>query len=154
MAAPEFPAASSPPSTTFVRKGFMSFCRRASWESPPGLDVPHLMLWDGGVVRRKKVRKQRPSFGVPAEILLMVTSTGWVSSFRTVEGGLVCGRLDLPVHADPQDARDRAAANVAAVTRAVHGFDVEVTWEEPLEPWAWNARVARVAAKGSPPEEN
>lgn len=34
----------------------------------------------------------------------MVTSTGWVAGFRTVEGGMVCGRLDLPVHADPQDA--------------------------------------------------
>ncbi|MFF8837555.1 hypothetical protein [Streptomyces sp. NPDC015130] len=105
------------------------------------------------MVRRKK-EKERPSFGVPAGILLMVTSTGWVASFRTVEGGMVCGRLDLPVHADPRDARDQAAANVTAVTRTVHGLDVEVTWEEPLEPWVWNARVTRVAEKGSPPEEN
>lgn len=105
------------------------------------------------MVRRKKARK-RPSFGVPAGILLIVTSTGWVAGFRTVEGGMVCGRLDLPVHADPQDARDQAVANVTAVTRTVHGFDVEVTWEEPLEPWVWNARVTRVAEKGSPPEEN
>lgn len=36
---------------------------------------------------------------------------------------------------------------------AYKGF-VEVAWEEPLEPWVWNDRVTRVAAKGAPPEEN
>ncbi|WP_431040451.1 hypothetical protein ACQUSR_34040 [Streptomyces sp. P1-3] len=52
---------------------------------------------------------------------------------------------DVPVNADPAEARTAVAAMVAGLARDFHGADVEVTWNPPREPWAWTAQVTLVA---------
>ncbi|MFJ4908624.1 hypothetical protein ACIQCR_04175 [Streptomyces sp. NPDC093249] len=67
-----------------------------------------------------------------------------------MEGGMPCGRLDVPVSTDPQDARAAAGAMVKDLARDSHDTEVEVNWDPPVEPWSWTARVA-LALGGVPP---
>ncbi|MFC8176881.1 hypothetical protein [Streptomyces sp. NPDC057325] len=93
------------------------------------------------MVRRKKERK-RPDWGTPKGIVLSATPEGWRHSVLTMEGGMLCGRLDVPVNTDPQDARDAAAQMVTELARDFHDIDVQVSWNPPQEPWSWTAQVA------------
>ncbi|MFF0554441.1 hypothetical protein ACFYUL_36325 [Streptomyces sp. NPDC004311] len=93
------------------------------------------------MVRRKKEKARRPVWGVPKGIVLLATPEGWRTSILTMEGGMLCGRLDVPVHTDPQDARAAAALMVTGLARDFHDIDVEVSWDVPEEPWSWTARI-------------
>ncbi|WP_330309705.1 MULTISPECIES: hypothetical protein [unclassified Streptomyces] len=97
------------------------------------------------MVRRKKEKEKRPPFGIPKGIVLLATPDGWRHSVLTVEGGVLCGRLDVPINADPQDARAAAAAMVTGLARDFHGTDVEVNWDLPQEPRSWTAQVTLAA---------
>ncbi|MBT2444777.1 hypothetical protein J7E93_32720 [Streptomyces sp. ISL-36] len=98
-------------------------------------------MLDGSMVRKREKRK-RPSFGMPKGIVLLATPKGWRHSVLTVEGGMLCGRLaDVPINADPHEARTAAAAMVVGLTRNFHDSDVEVTWDPPQEPWSWTGQV-------------
>ncbi|MEU9417482.1 hypothetical protein [Streptomyces sp. NPDC048272] len=99
---------------------------------------------------RKKDKKNRPAFGLPKEIVLSATPEGWRTSVLTVEGGMLCGRLGVPINTDPQDARAAAAARVTELARDVHDAAVEVNWEPPEEPWSWTAQVTLVAETEPP----
>ncbi|MEW1694844.1 hypothetical protein [Streptomyces sp. NPDC091278] len=101
-------------------------------------------------MRRKRERK-RPDWGVPKGIVLLATPEGWRITVLTVEGGMLCGRLDVPVSTDPQDARAAAGAMVKDLARDFHGTEVEVNWDPPVEPWSWTARVALALALGGVP---
>ncbi|WP_284581487.1 hypothetical protein [Streptomyces sp. 2P-4] len=96
--------------------------------------------------RRKREKKKRPPFGMPKGIVLLATPEGWRHSVLTAEGGMLCGALsDVPVQADPADARDAAAAMVVGLARDFHHADVEVTWDLPREPRSWTGRVSPVS---------
>lgn len=107
-------------------------------------------MLDRGMVRRKKERKKRPDWGVPKGIVLLATPEGWRTSVLTAEGGMLCGRLDVPINTDPQDARAAAAVMVVELARDFHDTDVEVSWDPPEEPWSWTAQVT-LAAETDPP---
>ena len=96
-------------------------------------------MLDSGMVRRKKERK-RPAWGVPKEIVLLATPEGWRTSVLT-ESGMLCGRLDVPINTDPQNARAAAAVMVTELARDFHDTDVEVSWDPHREPWLWTAQV-------------
>jgi hypothetical protein len=85
-------------------------------------------MLDSGMVRRKK-EKKRSVWGTPKGIVLLATPEGWRTSVLTMEGGMLCGRLDVPVNTDPQDARAAAAVMVTELARDFHDTDVEVSWE-------------------------
>ncbi|MGW6415021.1 hypothetical protein [Streptomyces sp. NPDC055055] len=101
------------------------------------------------MVRRKKEQRKRPAWGIPKGILLFATPEGWRISVVT-ESGNLCGRLDVPVNTDPQDARAATAAKVTELARDFHDTDVEVSWDPPQEPWSWTAQVT-LAAETEPP---
>ncbi|WP_328946853.1 hypothetical protein OG259_40645 [Streptomyces sp. NBC_00250] len=105
---------------------------------------------DGGMVRRKKAKVERPVWGIPKGIVLLATPEGWRTSVLTTEGGMLCGRLDVPINTDPQDARAAAALMVTELARDFHNRDVEVSWDPPQKPWSWTAQVT-LAADGEPP---
>lgn len=97
-------------------------------------------MLDSGVVRRKKEKKKRPAWGVPKGIVLLATPEGWRTSVLT-GSGMLCGRLDVPINTDPQDARAAAAVMVTELAPDFHDTDVEVSWDAPREPWSWTAHV-------------
>ncbi|WP_328946942.1 hypothetical protein OG259_41185 [Streptomyces sp. NBC_00250] len=101
------------------------------------------------MVRRSKEKKKRPAWGVPKGIFLFATLEGWRTSVLT-ESGNLCGRLDVPINTDPQDARAAAAVMVTELARDFHDTDVEVSWDPPQEPWSWTAQVT-LAAENEPP---
>ncbi|MFI9209796.1 hypothetical protein ACIGW7_16830 [Streptomyces sp. NPDC053253] len=92
------------------------------------------------MVSRKK-EKKRPDWGIPKGIVLLATPEGWRTSVLTPEGGMICGRLDVPINTDPQDARAVAAVMVTELARDFHDIDVDVSWDPPQEPWSWTAHV-------------
>lgn len=93
-------------------------------------------------MRRKKEKRKRPAWGVPAGIVLSATPEGWRTSVLTMEGGMLCGGLTVPINTDPQDARAAAALMVTELARDFHDTRVEVSWDPPREPWSWTARVS------------
>ncbi|MFI1660449.1 hypothetical protein ACH4ZU_36890 [Streptomyces sp. NPDC020472] len=102
-------------------------------------------MLDSGMVRRKKEKKKRPAWGIPKGIVLLATPEGWRTSVLTVEGGMLCGRLEVPINTDSQDARAAAAVMVTELARDFHNADVEVSWDPPQEPWSWTAQVTPAA---------
>ncbi|KOU24895.1 hypothetical protein [Streptomyces sp. WM6368] len=102
-------------------------------------------MLDGGMVRRRKAKKKAPAFGIPKGIVLLATPEGWRTSVLTREGGMLCGRLDVPINTHPQDARAAAAVMVTELARDFHATDVEVNWDPPREPWSWTAQVTLTA---------
>lgn len=103
------------------------------------------------MARRKKDKKKRPGFGIPKGMVLLARPEGWRISVLTMEGGMLCGRLDIPVNTDPHDARAAAAVMVTELARDFHGTDVEVTWDPPQELWSWTAQVTVSVTDGSRP---
>ncbi|MFD9537383.1 hypothetical protein [Streptomyces sp. NPDC060010] len=103
--------------------------------------------------RRKKDKQSRPAFGLPKEIVLSATPEGWRTSVLTMEGGMLRGRLGVPINTDPQDARAAATARVTELARDVHDSAVEVNWDLPEEPWSWTAQVT-LAAEHEQPSAN
>ncbi|MFG2714144.1 hypothetical protein ACGFX2_26855 [Streptomyces goshikiensis] len=104
------------------------------------------------MVRRKK-EKKRPPFGLPKGIVLLATPGGWRHSVLTLEGGMLCGRLDVPIHTDPRDAQAAAVAMVTGLARDFHGTEVDVNWDPPQEPWSWTAQVTiAVGNEPDPPD--
>ncbi|MFE5549665.1 hypothetical protein ACFQ71_38510 [Streptomyces sp. NPDC056534] len=101
------------------------------------------------MVRRKKEKKKRPAWGVPKGIVLSATPEGWRTSVLT-ESGTLCGRLNVPINTDPQDARVAAAVMVTELARDFHDTDVKVSWDTPQEPWSWTAQVT-LATDAEPP---
>ncbi|MFV6030617.1 hypothetical protein [Streptomyces sp. NPDC056264] len=85
------------------------------------------------MVRRKKEKKKRPAWGVPKGIVLLATPEGWRTSVLT-ESGMLCGRLDVPINTDPQDARVAAAVMVTELARDFHDTEVKVSWDTPRSP--------------------
>ncbi|MFE5796700.1 hypothetical protein ACFQ8C_29560 [Streptomyces sp. NPDC056503] len=102
------------------------------------------------MARRKK--EKRPAWGIPKGIVLLATPEGWRTSVLTLEGGMLCGHLDVPIDTDPHDARAAAAVMVTELARDFHDTVVEVSWDPPREPWSWTARVA-LSTDGEPPSE-
>ncbi|MBE4733330.1 hypothetical protein [Streptomyces caniscabiei] len=102
------------------------------------------------MVRRKREKKRRPPFGMPKGIVLLATPEGRRHSVFTGDGGMHCGPLtDVPVNADPAEARAAAAAMVVGLAHDFHEVRVNVTWDPPQELGSWTAQVT-VAA--SPPD--
>ncbi|WP_406396511.1 hypothetical protein [Streptomyces sp. NBC_00887] len=93
----------------------------------------------------KMEKKPQPAWGVPKGIVLLATPEGWRTSILTREGGMLCGRLEVPINMDPQDARAAVALMVTGLARDFHDTAVEVSWDPPREPWSWTAQVAFVA---------
>ncbi|GHI82895.1 hypothetical protein Sxan_02590 [Streptomyces xanthophaeus] len=56
----------------------------------------------------------------------MATPEGWRFSVFTLEGGMLCGRLDIPVLTHPEDARTAAAVMVTELASDSHETDVQV----------------------------
>ncbi|MFE4258189.1 hypothetical protein [Streptomyces sp. NPDC056883] len=93
------------------------------------------------MVRRKKEKKKQSAWGIPKGIVLLATPDGWRTSVLTMEGGMLCGRLDVPINTNPEDARASAAVMVTELARDFHDTVVEVHWDPPTEPWSWTAQV-------------
>ncbi|MDX3540229.1 hypothetical protein PV721_39190 [Streptomyces sp. MB09-01] len=110
-------------------------------------------MLDSGMVRRKKEKKNQAVFGIPKGIVLLATPEGWRTSALTVEGGMLCGRLDVPINTDPRDARAAAAVMVTDLARDFHDTDVEVNWDPPQEPWSWTAHVT-LTTENHPPSQS
>lgn len=115
-----------------------------------GGDGTRVRRLDGGMGRRKKDKKNRPAFALPKEIVLSATPESWRTSVLTTEGGMLCGRLGVPINTDPQDARAAATAWVTDLARDVHDTAVEVNWDPPEEPWSWTAQVTLAAEHEHP----
>src|SRR3712207_5875264 len=99
------------------------------------------------MVRRKRERERQPSFGMPKGIVLLTTPEGWRHSVLTVDGGTHCGRItDVPVDADPAEARAAAAAVVIRLAHDFHETRVDVTWDPSPEPGSWTAQVTVAAS--------
>ncbi|MFE2876423.1 hypothetical protein ACFXG6_19830 [Streptomyces roseus] len=76
-----------------------------------------------------------------------------VGRVLAMEGGMLCGRLDVPINTDPQDARAAAARMVTELARDFHETGVEVSWDPPREPWSWAAQVTLAAdTEPAPPD--
>ncbi|MFJ3913746.1 hypothetical protein [Streptomyces vinaceus] len=102
------------------------------------------------MVRRKKEKRKRPARGIPKVVVLLATPEGWRFSIIPAGGGMLCGRLDIPINTAPEDARAAAAAKVVELARDEHETEVEVTWDPPPEPWSWTARVTLATMKEPP----
>ncbi|MFF7081029.1 hypothetical protein [Streptomyces lavendulae] len=100
------------------------------------------------MVRRKKEKRKRPEWGVPKAVVPLARPEGWRHSILTMEGGMLCGHLNVPIDTDPQDARAAAARMVTELARDFHGIAVEVSWDPPQEPWTWTAQVTPAAGTG------
>lgn len=103
------------------------------------------------MVRRKKEKAKRPAWGIPKGVVLLATPEGWRTSVLTMEGGMLCGRLDLPINTHPHDAQAAAAVMVTELARDFHDTDVEVYWDPPQELWSWTAQVTPLASDNEPP---
>ncbi|MEU2080075.1 hypothetical protein [Streptomyces sp. NPDC013489] len=79
----------------------------------------------------------------------MATPEGWRTSVLT-EGGMLCGRLDVPINTQPHDARAAAGVMVTELARDFHDTDVKVSWDAPQQLWSWTAQVT-LAADDEPP---
>ncbi|MET9993539.1 hypothetical protein ABZ061_28730 [Streptomyces mutabilis] len=101
------------------------------------------------MVRREKEKKKQPAWDMLKGIFLFATPEGWRTSVLT-ESGNLCGRLDVPINTDPQDARAAAAVMVTELARDFYDTEVEVSWEPPQEPWSWTAQVTLAAESDSP----
>ncbi|MFB6523042.1 hypothetical protein [Streptomyces sp. NPDC056401] len=100
----------------------------------------------------RKVKKKRPSFGLPTGLILMAGRGGvGIDGWRTgvVTGnGIVCGGLgDLPPDVTPEEAQRAAAEMVRRLARDFHGREVVVVWDPPSEPGSWTATVVPAAAE-------
>lgn len=72
---------------------------------------------------------------------MLATPDGWRHSVLTLDGGMFCGRLaEVPVDADPAEARAAAAAMVVGLACDVHDVRVDVTWDRPGSPEPGPAR--------------
>ncbi|MFJ8584858.1 hypothetical protein ACIRD2_09380 [Streptomyces sp. NPDC093595] len=97
-------------------------------------------------------KEKRPSFGMPRSIVLLATPEGWRHSVRTVEGGMLCGRLtEVSKDAHPHEARTAAAAMVGELAQNLHEAGVEVTWDPPREPGTWTGHVILVTGDDKSP---
>ena len=94
------------------------------------------------MVRRERVTRRRPPFGMPRSIVLLATPEGWRHSILTEEGGMLCGLLaDVAANTDPAAAQAAVAAMVVGLAHDFHEADVDVTWDPPREPGSWTAQV-------------
>ncbi|MFI8963041.1 hypothetical protein ACIGO8_13050 [Streptomyces sp. NPDC053493] len=71
---------------------------------------------------------------------------------RQASKEMLCGRLDVPIHTDPADARAAAAVMVTELAREFHRADVVVSWDPPQELWSWTAQVALAAKEPLSPD--
>ncbi|MFI9810301.1 hypothetical protein ACIHEJ_39525 [Streptomyces sp. NPDC052301] len=98
------------------------------------------------MVRGKREKEKQPPFGMPKGIVLLTTPEGWRHGVLTVEGGILCGDLaDVPINADPAEARTAAAAMVAGLAQEFHPCDAEVAWDPSRDPRSWTGHVTPVA---------
>ncbi|MER5891186.1 hypothetical protein ABT160_45890, partial [Streptomyces sp. NPDC001941] len=79
-------------------------------------------------------------------IVLLATPQGWRYSVLTVEGGMLCGRLDVPDTTEPGDAQAAATRVVTEIARTLHDSDVELLWNPAQDPGSWTAHVTLVTA--------
>ncbi|WP_426402847.1 hypothetical protein ACN9M0_00515 [Streptomyces sp. R-07] len=112
-------------------------------------------MLDGVMVRRKREKRKRPSFGMPKGVILQATPEGWRCSVFTVNGGTLCGGLmtAVPAAADPARAQIAAAAWVVGLAHDFHGTDVEVTWEPLRELSSWTGQVTPASGCGQAAHE-
>ncbi|WP_104820439.1 hypothetical protein [Kitasatospora sp. MMS16-BH015] len=81
-------------------------------------------------------------FGRPAWIVVLATPDGFRQSIRTVDGGLVCGKLPgLPVDAAEVLVLETAAAMVRELGTEFHGEVLDVVWEADSAPGYWRGQV-------------
>ncbi|GAA3081483.1 hypothetical protein GCM10020000_79230 [Streptomyces olivoverticillatus] len=86
--------------------------------------------------------RKRIPFGLPKDIVLLPTPSGWRHSISTVDGGLVCGRLrELPADADAEQAMSVAAAMLMQLGREFHATALDVTWEPTQQSGSWCGRI-------------
>ncbi|MGW2705830.1 hypothetical protein [Streptomyces sp. NPDC001340] len=78
---------------------------------------------------------------MPESIVLLATPDGWRHSIRTADGGMLCGRLDVPAEADDEAAQ---AAAAELVRYLAGGAGVEVAWDPSPDQASWTGRVGPV----------
>ncbi|MGW6690868.1 hypothetical protein [Streptomyces sp. NPDC054961] len=96
------------------------------------------------MARQRKTKKQRPSFGVPKEIILLTGEDVWPFTFTSEGGGGGCGKIPMTSEAALEDVQARIFTDLADHTRTHHGVEIEVAWSL-LPPDAWVGRVRRAA---------
>ncbi len=88
---------------------------------------------------------------MPKGVVLVATPEGWRHSVLTVDGEVLCGHLaEVPVNADPAEARAATAAMVVGLAHDVHQAHVHVTWDPHREPGSWTAQVNAAATPPKP----
>lgn len=86
--------------------------------------------------------QKRIPFGLPKDIVLLATPSGWRHSITATDGALFCGRLSrVPVEADAEQAKDGAAAMLLELGREFHGTALEVMWEPTQLPGSLSGRI-------------
>jgi hypothetical protein len=79
---------------------------------------------------------------MPKGIVLLATPEGWRHSVLTAQGTMLCGRLpNVPVNAQPAEARAAAAAMLVGLAHDFHGVRVDVTWDPSRGAGTWTAQV-------------
>ncbi|MEU9104954.1 hypothetical protein AB0D54_11400 [Streptomyces xanthophaeus] len=99
---------------------------------------------------RTKEQKQRPSFGIPREVVLMAAQDAWPYTFVTDDLGGGCGKVPMSSDAALEDVQAAVSALLADCARSGHGVAIAVTWS-PLTPDSWVGRVRRVTTGTAPP---
>ncbi|WP_157880393.1 hypothetical protein [Streptomyces katrae] len=85
---------------------------------------------------------KRGPYGIPKDIVLLATPSGWRHSTTTVDGTLICGRLTrVPITATAEQAKEAAAALLVELGREFHRTALEVTWEPDQVPGSCSGRI-------------
>lgn len=99
---------------------------------------------DGAMARRPKVKKNRPPFGIPREIILLARQDAWPYTFTADDSGGGCGKVSMPLDAAVEDVQAAVFTPLADLTRTFHGVDIEVAWSS-LTPDSWVGRIRHAA---------
>ncbi|WP_272255328.1 hypothetical protein [Streptomyces xanthophaeus] len=102
------------------------------------------------MARRRRTKKQRPTFGIPREAVLMAAQDAWPYTFVADDLSGGCGKVPMPSDAALEDVQAAVSALLTDYTRSCHGVEIAVAWS-PLTPDSWVGRVSRVATDATPP---
>lgn len=115
-----------------------------------GCLTPRSVRLDDPVARRPKTKKKRPSFGIPREAILLTGQDAWPYTFIADDSGGGCGKVPLPADAALEDVQTAIFAQLADLTRTLHGVEIDVEWSS-LTPDSWVGHIRRVTTEEPAP---
>ncbi|MFJ9343759.1 hypothetical protein ACIRP0_31430 [Streptomyces sp. NPDC101733] len=103
------------------------------------------------MARRPKIKKNRPPFGIPREVILLRGQDVWPYTFITDDSDGGCGKVAMPSDAAVEDVQAALCTSLADLTRTLHGVDIDVAWLPlPTNSWVGQIRHLVVAEPARP----